>query len=218
MKISKFLAILLASIFAMFAVQSCNTESNVADPSSSNSDEYALYNYDLSSLTMTEASFDSEISFTETEIMRPDLGDTERPLPPHIKQRILLGRVIQAMNLDDEQKAQFRIIMQQHILCEMQWLRKAQAVRKAIQDRANAERRQIMANLNDGEIDRVQAKRMLDELNRRVMEAMRNHPINEEVREGLKLCKEEFNEAVAEMLNEEQLVIWNRFIASTVRK
>jgi hypothetical protein len=216
MSFSKFLAIALITSIGFLFLQSCTKDDVVSNSDNDDLPGYVLYNYDFSTFSMNDATVDSDISLDECQPMSPDgnLGNTDKK-PPVVDRKFPFARIFQEMKLTDEQKASVRELMASHVKCEFQWFRKLQQVRDAIAKRANEERRAIMQKVKDGEITRAEAKVLIDQLNRRVREAIKNNPINEEVREGIIRCREEFINGVAKLLTDEQLVMWKRFLAST---
>jgi hypothetical protein len=214
---------ILLSIVSAFAVllfmQSCSNEGSVSNSGSDDTPQFVVYDYNVSEVAMTDATIENDIFVEDAENLRPtEDAKKGRELNPKAGQRIDLARVFNAMNLTDEQKAEIRALMQAKIPCENQWFRKLQAVRNQIVQRANEARRTIIEQVKNGEITREQAHRQINQLNMKVREAIRTHPINEEVRLGLIACRDEFFAAVAELLDEEQLVLWKRFLDSLPKR
>ena len=218
MKLKILLAMVSAFAVLMF-MQSCSNEGSVSNSGSDDTPAYVVYDYNVDVVECTDATIENDFFIEDAENLRPtDDAKNGRELNPKVKQRIDLARVFNAMNLTDEQKADIRALMQAKIPCENQWFRKLQAVRNQIVQRANEARRTIMEQVKNGEITREEAKRQLNQLNMKVREAIRTHPINEEVRLGLIACNEEFFDSIADLLTEEQLVIWKRFLDSLPKR
>lgn len=218
MKNLKLLMAILLSSIALILMQSCNTDSNPASSSSDDSfQSFAVYNYDVSDFTLQDATLDNDFILEDCQPMRPDLGDSKEGKQPKFNKRVILFRVFNEMNLSDEQKQAIRLLMTNHILCEMEWFKMLQEARKPIMEAARLERAAIMEQAKAGEITRKEASELIRQLNIRVRAAIAALEVNEEVREGLLLCKEEFFAAIAELLTEEQLVIWERFLAGQTR-
>ncbi|MBX3042795.1 MAG: hypothetical protein KIT33_12840 [Candidatus Kapabacteria bacterium] len=208
------LSLIIVTSISLAFLSSCSESNNIAGSDSLSPDQLSVFEYNVENFEITEATIDSDIKLDELQPMRPDGKLDERRLPPHVRNKIILQRVIRAMELDDEQMAALRELLNKHHICEIQWFRKLQAVRQAIVQRANVERREIMQQVKSGDITREQAQRLINQLNQKVREAMINNPALVEIREGLKDCRDELFDAIAELLNEEQLEIWERFLNS----
>lgn len=214
----KLISLFAALLAVMVISQSCSSDNTVSSTDTNNEMSFMVYDYNVDDISMKDGSLESDITILSAENLRPTDDEEGRKLPPRVKERILLSRVFRQMELDEEQREAVRLLMAAHIRCESQWFRKLHEVRNSIVERANLERREIMNKVKEGEITREQAARLMNQLNMRVREALQNHPINLEVREGLKLCREEFFAAIAELLNEEQLAIWERFLNSLPKR
>ena len=217
MKFLKVFAAILISVLALSMMQSCSSDNSVSSTDDNGIQAYNVYDYNFSSFDMQEASLDGDMGLDDCQPMRPEFDGTRDKMPPHAKARVFLGRVFREMNLTEEQRAEIRTLMQAHILCEMQWFRKLQAARQEILKTLNAERRAIMEKVKSGDLTRREAEPLIRELNAKAMEMLKNLPINEEAREGIILCREEFLVAVGGLLDEDQLVIWNSFLEKIKR-
>ncbi|MBX3043103.1 MAG: hypothetical protein KIT33_08060 [Candidatus Kapabacteria bacterium] len=214
----KLISAIVSLLAVMMIFQSCSNDGSVSNTDTDSEMSFIVYDYNLDNFSFDGATPDKDISIFSEENLRPERDVEGRKLPPQVRERVLLSRVFRLMELDEEQIAAIRTLMIAHISCENQWFRKLNAVRSSIVERANAERRNIMQQVREGEITRQQAERLINQLNTRVREALKNHPINIEVREGLILCREEFFAAIAELLNDEQLALWERYLNSLPKR
>lgn len=210
MKDLKMIALIL-SLLSLFMFQSCSQDSAVNNSNNSTQADYVIYDYDFENLELQEATLENDIFIPEFEPLRPDLGNTN----PRLGKRIELGKFFVAMKLSEEQKLAIRELMKSYTLCEMQWLRKLQEVRNGIIRKAQEERKSIMEKVRNNELTREEAAKEMRVLNERVKNLLQNHPIHEEVRQGILRCRKIFFDSIAELLTDEQLVIWNRFLNGT---
>ena len=215
MKLFRLLTILFVTVITVALIQSCSSDNNVSGNNDGDVQEFVLINHDVSDFSMVDATENSEIGLDDCQPMNPDLRDTKNKMSPNANKRLMLDKVFRSMKLTDEQKAKIRELMNAHIRCEMQWFRKLQAAREEIVNRSNAAIRNVMEQVKSGKLTRQEAQRQIQQINMKTREAIKNLPINDEILKGIIRCREEFFAAVASLLNDEQLAIWKRFLAST---
>jgi Spy/CpxP family protein refolding chaperone len=118
------------------------------------------------------------------------------------------------LKLTPDQLTQVKAFMRAHIECEFGWLKQLRESQRAIVKDANEKRRDVIQNLKDSIITPEEARAQIKEINIATREALKNNPLNEEVRKGLKDCMDKFFADISSILTPEQLVKWNRFIAN----
>lgn len=218
MKSFKFFVVLTVMASVISLMQSCSSDNSLSNTTDDNIQSITLYDYELNEMNLQDATFESDMTIQECMPMRPDMRESKGKNAPKTRMSFMLGRVFGQMELTEEQISEIRGLIGSHILCEQQWFRKLHAARIGIINASNLERREIIAKAKNGEITRREADSLIRQLNNRVRNALMNLPINEEAREGLMLCREEFFDSIALILNEEQLVIWDDFLAKMKRQ
>lgn len=210
-----FLAIALSAL-SLTVIQSCKSDNPLNNPTEEDLGSVYLYDYDFNATDVEDASFDDDFDMEDCNPMHDGLNEDrgDKGMKPRFKDRFNLGRVFGSMNLTEEQKLELRNLMAAHRACEMEWFSQLNEARRTILAASNAERRAIIEKAKSGEITRSEANVLIQQLNNRVRQALANLPINEEVRAGLILCREAFFASISELLTEEQLVIWERFLAN----
>ncbi len=143
-------------------------------------------------------------------------ADLDQPMgfrhpQPRFKSLILL-KVLRAMELDDEQKEQVRTYLKEHLEC----VREAQMILRKSQmeiiRKANAIRDSLMKEYRDGNMTREELRNALRRLNRATLEKLRNNPVRERVLQRIIKCRETLYANIGDILNEDQLKIWERFL------
>ncbi len=219
MKLFRLFAAILMPLAAMVMMQSCSSDNNMVSHSDDASSimTYGIYEYNFSSFDMKDGSIETEIELDDCMPMRPDLGNNNGKNPPHFRKGHAFARVFAAMNLTEEQKASIRELMQAKILCEMEWFKILREARAEIMADAKAAREAVIAKFRNGEITREEANAAMKEINMNTREQLKNLEVNEEVREGIILCNEEFLAAIRDLLTDEQKVIWDNFVQNIKR-
>lgn len=202
------IAILTASISWL---QSCS-DNGVSESQNSDIEQYVLYNYDVTNAEMDDATENDDIYIVENRPPSPDDQRADKKRPRHAIGHFVLGKVFRDMELTAEQKVEVRNFMHELYVCELTWFRKLHDARLEVLADANAQRRAIVLQVKNGEITRMEGLRLIAELNLKTRLEIRTLAINEEIREGIKLCRENFLSSISTILTEEQLVIWNDFL------
>ncbi|MDX9789878.1 MAG: hypothetical protein WCZ17_10610 [Candidatus Kapaibacterium sp.] len=210
----KYLKIVATLVFAVLFLQSCNSDKTTAGADLNDVGSLALYEYNFEVVDFREVGFESDYEIAEMEPMRPDAELREDRLPPQIKSRLQLGKVFNLMNLSDEQKSEIRGLVNNNRNCETRWMSRLHSSRENIIKQANETKRRILQQYRNEEITRSEANRKMNQLNMRVRNALHNNSVNAEVREGIKNCRNELFRNIAQLLDEEQLEVWTRFVRS----
>jgi polyhydroxyalkanoate synthesis regulator phasin len=123
-------------------------------------------------------------------------------------------RLLGALKLTDEQKAQVTDLLAAHKACATAALEALKAAERAIMEAAKASRDEIKAGVEAGTITRDEARQQLRDLNKATREALKNLPEREAARTALKNCDDTFLAALGSILTEDQKVILEKYIAS----
>ncbi len=165
--------------------------------------------FDLSGLSLDEG-----IQFTpdrrpphDGRKNRPDMNDRRKHDRKH---GFLLGRVLHSMDLTEDQLTQIREFFKQHHDCMRRVMEASKQAREEIFKRARAARMEIITALRNGEITPVEAREKMEALKLHIREALHNS-VDWELRCK---CIWELFRNIASILDEEQLAIWQRYIAS----
>ena len=213
------LGVFLAGIVAVVAFSGCSEATEPTNESASGQFvEYTeLTSYDLviGSMEIEDATFENEVR------VKPDrgaMGPTDSRGPrddrPDGGMRHPFGRLLNALNLTEEQRLQVAELLKTHHDC----IKSAHDIYREhvseIMTAAREAHKGIMASYRNGEISREEARAQLQQLNRRVREALKNSNALARVREMMKACDDEFFRSLAAILDDEQRVLLRRYIAS----
>ncbi|RPI68287.1 MAG: hypothetical protein EHM43_05350 [Ignavibacteriae bacterium] len=124
------------------------------------------------------------------------------------------GRLLNALKLTEEQRTQVAELLKNHKACAGEALAIMKENNKAIMEKARAARAEIIAQVEAGTMTKEDARAAIRALNERVRNALRNSDLRERVREMLKSCDAEFLRALRQILTEEQVIIFDRWLAS----
>jgi len=226
MKFFKMIAAILLPVLALSFIQSCSSDNGVTNTDTpSGIEAFNVYDYNFSVVGVSDATLESDYSLDDCMPMNPiddnnkggkDGGKDDKK-NPHVDKKNPLGRIFRDLNLTEDQKAQIKELMKGHILCEMQWFDKLKAAREEAMVGFKEARQAIVDQVKSGAITREEGKAQLKVLNQELRDKLANLPINEEVRAGIILCREEFLAAIGLILTPEQKLIWDDFVAK-IRK
>ncbi len=121
---------------------------------------------------------------------------------------MFLGKIIRELDLTDRQMEAVKGFIGDFRDCMRRVMESTKEARYEIIQRARAERLKIIRAFRAGDINRERAIAQLRELNQNMREALRNE-IDWELRCN---CITNLIDNIQEILTEEQLVIWQRFI------
>jgi hypothetical protein len=124
-----------------------------------------------------------------------------------------VGVILMQLDLTEEQAMEIRAILAQHREDVQPILEQLRLVNQPIVERANQERAQIMQQLRNDEITPEEARRLMNRLNERTREAIRNNPDN--VPYLMQLCeaKRDLFDAIRAVLDETQQALWDDWVA-----
>lgn len=166
-------------------------------------------------MTATSTSFDLNASPSEINDATMEVMMSERPDPNKGKPvRNPFMDMLRHLNLTEEQQAAIKELQAAHHDCVSAALAELRAAEKEIITAARAEAEAIKAQVKEGTLTREEARTQLRAINQRVREALKALPGREEARAAMKICDETFIAGVKEILTEEQLVKFERWLAS----
>jgi len=185
--------------------------SNSGDPDSLNSDSFALVDAEDAFANFEEGTLDREIS------MKPVFhhGDGEffrhhmHPGGPGSHLAPVLFRV----GLDMDQLRQLRMIIMEHRSSIREAFEGLRDANMELIERANIERRAIIAAYKAEEITREEAEQRMRTLNERTRVAIRTNPANEEFLQRICDSRLDLFEDIRSMLSGTQVVEWDDWVA-----
>ena len=122
-----------------------------------------------------------------------------------------LGRIFRILNLSNDQKLQVRELMKSYHDKNKLLVRKFHEANKAIVEQANIERKAILEQVKDGTLTRETAKPLLEEINKKIREAIASNPVSIEVKDELCKNNNDLMDSIKNILNEDQLIKWDEF-------
>lgn len=122
-------------------------------------------------------------------------------------------RLLAALNLTDEQKAQVRSLQEAHKACATAALEALRAAERAVLDKAKADREALKAEVAAGTKTKEEARAAIRAINAATREALKNLPERAAAREAMKACDDAFLAGLRGLLTEDQAVILERFLA-----
>jgi Spy/CpxP family protein refolding chaperone len=208
----KRLTVLLIAVFAAGLVifSACNKLDNPTNPNT----EGLVYNANIP--YETEMNCPSDLSEATLEKPAMLLVPKDDPLYPErpIKYMVPLGRILKQLNLTDEQKTQIQEFMLQYRDCVKSALATLRESEKPIIEAANQQRRQVLEQLKNGEIDRTTAMQRLREINQQTRDALINNPVREQVLQQLKDCWDTLINNIKGILTQDQLTLFEQLLAN----
>ena len=213
------LLLILAAVSALM-INSCSESNNPAGGMGAGAEmEYIAYD------GFDEATFQDATMESEPMLLTPESdeycmyaddnrrGKQKMQRPDRRPPVFEFMRVFRAMELTDEQKAELRPFFEAHFACASDLLLTLRESERAIIQSAREERQSIMAQFRAGELTREEAIAELRQLNLRTKQALLENPEREAAREALKECRDLLLENIASILTEEQLLIWEEWLA-----
>lgn len=216
-------------LFAWAALVGCQSGSGTSSASDLAQDtytsgEYAIFDFEdvldaTSDATLEEAA-ETDPEVCSGECFQPGHGFGPHaplgPLGPRLRRPGSgnhLGGILRAVDLTEEQQEQVRELMDAHRECAKEPLASICETNRAILDAANEQRQAILDALESGEIDRQEAREQLWDLNEATREAIRENPDNQAAQEALCACRAVLLDGIRAILDEEQQVVWDEWIA-----
>ncbi|MFP4369860.1 MAG: hypothetical protein ACLFR2_09790 [Candidatus Kapaibacterium sp.] len=207
----------------MLGLNSCKEQSGTEPISEGYGDFDALVmsipDADNSPAGVIDGTMDNEIGLQyETDIPRVGVDNNSRNgrrpgKGPGAFKANPLARILQALNLTDEQKDSVRIYLEEHKDCMTAIHLRLRASEKAMRDKYNETRRAIIDSAKSGLIERVEAIKKLTALNLRFREALRNNPARIKACEEMKACKDELFRKIHSLLDAEQQAMFEEWVS-----
>ena len=209
--------LLIATTVALALMISSCSESPNATENFSNNDyqSFAIADFNPSGFELQEATLESDFALTpiiEGEFANYDRLTPNDKKPPQVHKMMAIGMILRQLKLTDEQIEKVKELIMSHRRCEAEWLKLLQQSRREIMMKGQTARQEIMAKYKAGEITREEAGKLIYQLNMRIREALANNPVNEQVRAGLKDCWDIFIKSIKDILDEEQLALFEQWL------
>lgn len=214
MKLHKSLMGLLAGAMVALSVTACDP--GAVDPAEGSMPVYAQTT-EATSFELLAQPADFQDATLEQEMReRPDPRGGDDKRGPKVRHPF--GRLLNALNLTEEQRTQVAELLKNHKACADEALAVLREATKTIMDQAKADRDAIIEQVKAGQMEKDEARAAIREINKAAREAIKNLPERESVKEMLKSCDDEFLNALRSILTEEQIAILDRFLASRPTK
>jgi polyhydroxyalkanoate synthesis regulator phasin len=210
--------VFVAGIAAILTITAC---SEVTEPT--NDQAQAVYSeyVESNSFDLTVDAVDFEDGTLENEIRvrpdRKDVGTSDRrgdDKRPDAGMRHPFGRLLNALNLTEEQRPQVAELLKAHHDC----VKSAHALYRehmaGLFERARAARQSIIEQVKNGEITRQEGREKMHALMKALREAVNNSNVKARVEEMMKNCDNQFYRGLSQILTEEQNALLRRYIAS----
>lgn len=208
---------LIVSAIVLMSFAGCQ---DIENPIGTEPPEYAIVlndaveiDGDLATAQVVECSLESDAFvpgdqsiFENCRIDRNDMGKGCSP-----KQRPVVSKIIRQLKLTGEQIELLKQYNLAHRDCiELVMFKWREAVGPII-EKANAEKKLIMAALKNKEITRLEAFRKLNALNKAMREEIAALGLREDIKTAIEDCNKALLEKIKAMLTEEQLAIWLKY-------
>jgi hypothetical protein len=211
MKDARFLIVAMSLALSLVILTGCDqmTPTAPADETSS-----MLISNPQSSADMFMTDVQVEDATLENEVrVKPNPNDRggERP---EVGRPGPFDRLLKALSLTSDQALKVRVLLDEHKKCVEAALLVFKESNASIIEAANAARKDVLAQLEAGEITREEARAAIRSINESARAAIKNNPVTARVREMLKACDEEFLRQLASLLTDEQMAILKRYLDS----
>lgn len=223
MKLLKSSMLILAlAAFALLGLTSCNEGDLPVDTDlpgiMQQADDFIAYE-SLEASELKDATIEAEPALItpdcDNNLEMPDSRRGEQmrgPKPPRHPFR-MFGQIFREMEMTQEQMEALRPFFEDHIACTRELLMALRESEREILEAAREERAAILAQLRNEEITREEARELLQALNLETRTALQENPLREETRLALKDCRDALLENIASVLTEEQLILWEEWLA-----
>lgn len=177
-----------------------------ADPAGFDGEQFAVVGPEDAFANVESATLDRDASMLPVldgslRLRHPD----RRPLLPGNHLRY----VLRLLGLSEDQVEQIRQAIREHRMEVAALLEQLREVSQPILDAANAERREIAQRLQNGEITREEALRLLHELNERTRMAIRSNPLAASILQAICEARQGLFETIRQILSEAQQIEWD---------
>ena len=217
LKIKSSLMVIL--LMGVFGLASCDKMNNPVDDGSGNPPDFtpfSVVSYDATECDFHEGSLTEDINLEPIMPMGVDhmdrrgkddmRKDDKRP-------NTGFEFIFRKLNLSTEQRDSMKVYFAAHKDCVSAWLTMLRDSQMEIIQAARTEQKAIMAAYKAGELTREEAGLELRALNASTKAALKDNPINELVQAGMKDCNDELIAKIKSQLTDEQLVIFEEWIA-----
>lgn len=124
------------------------------------------------------------------------------------------GRLLNHLNLTEEQKTAVKSLMDAHAACVKEAMASYKEYMQSFMAQYREEHAAIMEQLKAGEITREEARAAMQDLRERMRAALEADETRIRLREVIKDCDNEFYRGLAQILDDEQKAILERWLAS----
>ncbi len=124
-----------------------------------------------------------------------------------------LGSILRSLALTDDQQTQVRDLMDANRDCMQEPLQAFRDANQTLLDSVNVLRRAIKDSVHSGLLTRDEAKDKLDTLRDSTHEAILANPASAAPMAAMCDCKQTLLNAIAALLDETQLAVWNDWVA-----
>jgi len=215
MKLNRIGTIAAALLIALLILPACQENDGVI-PSKGFSPDMLLVAPEWMEGDVQEGTLNSEFTLkAENDRLLFD-GREERPKEPqrpNLPPRVKLGMLLRALELTEEQRADVAEYLAALRPCVMEARIAMREAQMAIIQEANAQRREVIADLQNGLITREEAAIAIRQINMDVRDAMQNDEDIIAARLALKKCHDDLLSSIYDILTPEQILIWNRFFS-----
>ncbi|MCK6558483.1 hypothetical protein HUU39_18080 [candidate division KSB1 bacterium] len=124
-----------------------------------------------------------------------------------------LGKILRELGASREQMEQVRVLLTAHRECAQEPLENLRAANQELIDAANAQRREIMQAVRNGELTRAQAQERLQAINDSTQQAIASNPANAPYLQALCVCRMTLFGGVRGLLDAAQQAVWDEWVA-----
>lgn len=213
MKNYKTLILVAFSFMLIIGISACNKSEGPTNSSWSiyDSPEWQIPEPDNSPADITPATLDKPFNIVpESEDLRfcDNTGMYNMKKFRERRQFMPLARILYALQLTDDQKAQIKDFMIAFRDCHKNAMLALRESEKEIIQPFNEQRRTIIEALKNGEITREEAQQQMQQLNMDLRNALQNNPARLAACEAMKECRRNLLTSIEGILNPDQLVKW----------
>lgn len=124
-----------------------------------------------------------------------------------------LNGIMRDLDLTDEQKEETKVIIENTKECSSEYFEALRDATRAIVEPYNEQRQAIKESVKSGDLTREDAITQLDALKEQIRAELDASNEVAALKESISTCRETFKSDFALILTEDQLVIWNEWLA-----
>jgi len=211
MKYSKTILMIFALMITL-GISSCSKSDNTQAPSTTGNED-ASYNFVISVPDVSVPSDYTDATLETSANIAPPPPNTGATNTAAMDPGTMIARALRDLKLTPEQVAQVKRLMAAREDCVRKLMLRLRQSEKAIMDKAELARREVMKALKNGDITREQAAARLKLINETARKALMENPARLEVMKALVGCEDAFLDAVGGLLTPEQKAKWDAFVA-----